>query len=58
MRNRTVGQRRVDGVCWCCNAAAPVRPCKYWMTGIVKDLCKRCEKEQVVNKPSPKGATR
>lgn len=51
MKNRHVGQKRVPGVCWCCASSAPVRPCKYWCTGIVKELCAKCEKEQAVNKP-------
>ena len=54
MQNRKKGQRRAAGVCWCCCAAAPVRPCAYWVNGQVRLLCAACEKTQPVNKPSRK----
>ncbi len=54
LQNRTVGQRRKHGVCWCCATALPVRPCTYWASGITKELCKGCEDTQPVNKAKAK----
>jgi hypothetical protein len=52
-QNRHVGQRRTQGVCWCCASPAPVRPCSYWVNGLTKPLCEKCEEEQgpSLNKP-------
>ena len=51
MQNRFKRQHRTDGVCWCCCSPGPVRPCAYWASGLVKPLCKKCEKSQAVLKP-------
>jgi hypothetical protein len=55
--NRVKGQRRVEGVCWCCCSDDPVRPCAYWLDGIARWLCKRCERTQAVLKPCEKNCT-
>ncbi len=49
--NRKKGQHRTPGICWCCASSRPVRPCAYWLDGIVRDLCAECERTQLVLKP-------
>ena len=57
MENRTKGQRREKGVCWCCcHYSAKVRPCTYWVNGQTRMLCKDCERTQAVVKPKEKSA--